>query len=367
MPVTFDLRRNIFRAYVPAGGSEDRVGLSVVNPVPGSRVRIENNLFHANFADAVLGITAREQADVGPLDISITHNTIVSNVATSGICIATSLSAILANNVVRGHGFDMDTECTVVAGVVPGVRLLNNSLQTQRFQVPPLIETATSAADPQFVDAGGDFHLQDGSPAINSGSSASTISLPGSDIEGNLRYQGQAPDRGAYESPNTGLFAQTVSNTNDSGAGSLRQAILGANGTPGQNLIVFDIPGACPRTINLASALPDITDSLLIDAMTQPGSAYNSDDRADNATRCVIVRPATANAIARGFSVPVGAASATQLGITGIAMGGFGSAAIDLVGGGAHHVEGSQFGGSVGGSTLPANGTSIARAATANR
>ena len=64
----------------------------------------------------------------------------------------------------------------------------------------------------------------------------------------------------------------TVSSTNDSGAGSLRQAILSANGASGSNTIVFDIsPG--PYTITPASALPAVTSSVLIDGTSQPGYA----------------------------------------------------------------------------------------------
>ena len=36
----------------------------------------------------------------------------------------------------------------------------------------------------------------------------------------------------------------TVNNGNDSGAGSLRQAIVNANSTPGQDTINFNIPGS---------------------------------------------------------------------------------------------------------------------------
>ena len=41
----------------------------------------------------------------------------------------------------------------------------------------------------------------------------------------------------------------TVTNTNDSGAGSLRQAILDANASAGADLIDFSIPGAGVHTI----------------------------------------------------------------------------------------------------------------------
>jgi hypothetical protein len=64
----------------------------------------------------------------------------------------------------------------------------------------------------------------------------------------------------------------TVANTNDSGAGSLRQAILDANANSGLDIIKFSI-GAGPQTINLSTSLPTITDALVIDGTTQPGYA----------------------------------------------------------------------------------------------
>jgi hypothetical protein len=63
----------------------------------------------------------------------------------------------------------------------------------------------------------------------------------------------------------------TVTNTNDSGAGSLRQAILSANTNVSADLIVFNIPGAGPHTITPTSALPEIIDPVTIDGTTQPG------------------------------------------------------------------------------------------------
>jgi hypothetical protein len=67
----------------------------------------------------------------------------------------------------------------------------------------------------------------------------------------------------------------TVTNTSDSGAGSLRAAITSANaGGPGPHTITFDIPGSGVQTITLASALPFLsvaTGGLTIDGTTQPG------------------------------------------------------------------------------------------------
>src|SRR5207248_8763451 len=53
-------------------------------------------------------------------------------------------------------------------------------------------------------------------------------------------------------------LAFTVTNTNDSGTGSLRQAILDAN-SGGGGTIAFNIPGTGVHTISPLSALPTIT------------------------------------------------------------------------------------------------------------
>jgi hypothetical protein len=65
----------------------------------------------------------------------------------------------------------------------------------------------------------------------------------------------------------------TVSNVNDSGPGSLRQAINDANQNPGPDTIVFNIPGGGVHTIAPLTPLPTITDPLVIDGTTQPGFA----------------------------------------------------------------------------------------------
>jgi hypothetical protein len=66
--------------------------------------------------------------------------------------------------------------------------------------------------------------------------------------------------------PAAGTFV--VTNTNDSGAGSLRQAILEANDAGGGS-ITFNIPGATPR-VTLNSVLPPLTTTVSIDGTTQP-------------------------------------------------------------------------------------------------
>ena len=68
----------------------------------------------------------------------------------------------------------------------------------------------------------------------------------------------------------------TVTTTADGGAGSLRQAILDANGhanSGGPDQIQFAIPGTEVHTIAPLTPLPRITDSVFIDGLTQPGAS----------------------------------------------------------------------------------------------
>jgi hypothetical protein len=61
----------------------------------------------------------------------------------------------------------------------------------------------------------------------------------------------------------------SVSTTADSGAGSLRQAILDANGTPGADAIAIGATG----TVSLASPLPALSDGVTIDGPAAGGFA----------------------------------------------------------------------------------------------
>ena len=62
----------------------------------------------------------------------------------------------------------------------------------------------------------------------------------------------------------------TVVNTNDSGTGSLRQAIIDANATSGTDTVEFSINSGV-QTISPATPFPNITDPIIINGATQPG------------------------------------------------------------------------------------------------
>jgi hypothetical protein len=80
--------------------------------------------------------------------------------------------------------------------------------------------------------------------------------------------------RSAVQTP-TAPFVFTVTNTNDTGTGSLRQAITDANGMGG-GTINFSIAGSGVHTISPMTVLPTITQTVTIDGFTQPGSSANT-------------------------------------------------------------------------------------------
>ena len=104
-----------------------------------------------------------------------------------------------------------------------------------------------------------------------------------------------------------------VTNTNDSGPGSLRNAVQFANSQPTPTTITFAIPGAGPHTITLASALPDLSaNGLIIDGTSQPGTqcrdlwAGNGHDLRINLTGSTGfdgLRLGGANQLVRGLSI----------------------------------------------------------------
>ena len=98
-----------------------------------------------------------------------------------------------------------------------------------------------------------------------------------------------------------------VINTNPTGPGSLAQAITDANALPGPDRVVFDIPGAGVRTIDVSNNyLPKITDALTIDGYTQPGSSPNTLPTGSNAVVLIRIDGAFRNSNYNTLPPPVG-------------------------------------------------------------
>ncbi|HEV7609807.1 MAG TPA: Calx-beta domain-containing protein [Steroidobacteraceae bacterium] len=136
----------------------------------------------------------------------------------------------------------------------------------------------------------------------------------------------------------------TVINTNDSGPGSLRQAIADAVAAPTaahDNVVAFNIPGAGVRTIRPTSPLPPIKD-LTIDGYTQPGSRANTLARGSDAVLTIEIDGSLAGAGQDGL-VNLGAVPGAGVpGVTlrGLVINRFGGRGIHITGPGGNGFPG---------------------------
>jgi len=113
----------------------------------------------------------------------------------------------------------------------------------------------------------------------------------------------------------------TVSNTNDAGAGSLRQAILDANDDLVHDTINFNIPGSGPHGILLNTQLSTINTPMAIDGTSQPGYSGTPIVEIDG-----INIP--------GSNIGLNVSDTDNVTIKGLAINNFGSRGISLAGDG---------------------------------
>jgi uncharacterized repeat protein (TIGR01451 family) len=142
----------------------------------------------------------------------------------------------------------------------------------------------------------------------------------------------------------------TVTNLNDSGAGSLRAAITDANtgACSSPCTIEFSVSG----TINLSSALPAIVVSnLTIDGYTAPGSAANTNAFGTASNAVITLGLNGGGTIATGFDI-----QETFVKISGFAIGGFTTSGVRFSGDNSGaNVSGCHIGVDTGGTTSWAN------------
>jgi hypothetical protein len=122
----------------------------------------------------------------------------------------------------------------------------------------------------------------------------------------------------------------TVTNSNNSGPGSLYQAITDANIAPGADRILFNIPGPGVHKIDVSQKLlPAVVESLVIDGYSQPGAKPNSLAVGDNAVILIQIDGGGLffNGTRNGFALYPGSGPSNYL-IRGLCLTGFRSAAI---------------------------------------
>jgi CSLREA domain-containing protein len=159
--------------------------------------------------------------------------------------------------------------------------------------------------------------------------------------------------------PLTAQTTFTVTSNNDVDDGtcsvgpghcSLREAINAANASAATtDTIAFNITGAGPHTIAPGSALPTISDPLVIDGYTQSGASVNTNPvgQAINATLMIVVDGSGAGAV---DGLTITAAGCT---VRGLVINQFGGHGIHVSGAGAsgNLVEGNLIGTDVNGTT----------------
>jgi hypothetical protein len=148
----------------------------------------------------------------------------------------------------------------------------------------------------------------------------------------------------------------TVTNTNDSGAGSLRQAILDANANPGLDTIVFDIPGAGVHTITPATPFDPLTDPVVIDGYTQPGSSPNTAPVGTNAVLLIELDGSAVGGSPNGLNLGKGAST-----VQGLVVNRWGTAIVTFDGGigGGNVIRGNFLGTDPTGSFAQPNGSGV--------
>ena len=195
-----------------------------------------------------------------------------------------SVDVSISNTIIAGN-FDKSTSGDIhpdVSGglVDSGNNLIGNNTGSTAFTTSTLVGTSASPIDPKLgllKNNGGatlTHALLANSPAIDAGNNSLVPIGVITDQRGtrsNRIFNGVV-DIGAYEvqSPiapppvNTGAFV--VTNTNDSGSGSLRQAILNANAIVGADTITFAgvFTDTTPDIITLTSGKLTITNDITI-------------------------------------------------------------------------------------------------------
>jgi gliding motility-associated-like protein len=186
-----------------------------------------------------LAANATTGAHSGNITLSSTGAT-DKTIATTSSTVTQAVLTYTANTASRAVGATDPTFSGTVTGFVNGENLASATTGTAVWAT-----TATSAS------TGGSY------PINGSGLSATNYSF--TQAAGNATAL-------------TILPGYVVVNTNDSGTGSLRDAITQANLSAGTGYVItFNIPGTAPFVITTATALPFLVKKITIDGTSQPG------------------------------------------------------------------------------------------------
>ena len=280
--------------------------------------------------------------------LTLSDCTLAGNAAGQGGGIATQYggSATLYNTIVAdsGPGSDLYIDSGYGSTFFGAYDLIGDGSGLSSFTN---VDYGCLQGDPLLTplgDYGGPtqtMELLPGSPAIDAGTSdfpGITLNLLSTDQRGQARLWNGTVDIGA-----DGGSAFTVTTTADSGAGSLRQAILDANSAnAGTDNIDFDISISDSGYTNAtgtwaiapASAWPVITAPVIID-----GTSQGADQPNFNGTPLIVLSGVQAGSGAVGLDITGGNST-----VKGLVINRFGGDGIDLTTNGGDVVEGDYIG-----------------------
>ena len=152
------------------------------------------------------------------------------------------------------------------------------------------------------------------------------------------------------------LSTFTVTNTGDSGPGSLRRAIIDSNASPGANTISFAIPGAGVQVIRPLTSLPAVTNPVVIEGDSQPGSVPSTATQGDNAAPAIVIDGASLTDPAHCLGLQIKADNST---VRGLAIDDFSGVGV-LFEGANDHLEGCFVGVDATGKVAQPNGLGVA-------
>ncbi|MGI9324645.1 MAG: DUF4347 domain-containing protein [Pseudomonadales bacterium] len=245
------------------------------NVVVGDRVLTSGQLLISLYADDVVAGTSVSRSDIFVLNVT----------DTGSATIATAEAFFTGGDI----GFDTWQESPWAVSLVPTnadpVFTSSNTFNVAEntTAVGTVVTSDADGGAPQYtlVGAADDILFNiDVNTGVLSFIAAPDFEAP-VDIGGNNVYNltVQVDDgNGGIATQNidvtvTNVLELVVTTTNATGTGSLHQAIMDANANVGvTDTITFNIGGGGPQTISVDSAgLPLITDSVVLDATTQPG------------------------------------------------------------------------------------------------
>ena len=242
-----------------------------------------------------------------------------------------TLIAIERGNSSEPHTIKLFEVSLAGATDVQGTEALNNSTSGKTLATKTLIADLSTISG---LSPLGNFEGLTFGPTLPNGK-LSLILIGDNNFSNNTRIA-------AFEfTPTNPSF--TVTNTNDTGIGSLRQAIFNANATSGTDTIKFDIPttdagynfATGAFTIKPKSALPNITDAVVIDGTTQTGFANKPIIELDGSS---------AGANVNGLTINAGNST-----VKGLVINRFQRFGIQLNGNGNNVIEGNYIGTDVNG------------------